>query len=443
MVSVKRFLFLGLLAGCGFFIDGCSDDEAPVFEAPSIAVTADNSQPYPGDVVNFTIAVTGPGGLNEVTLNGNAIKTYDLASAVTEDEFQFAYTVPPNAILGPLALEFGVSDRQAAAKTGEFTSDLTIQNPDFRGAPVVLFNFQTAIPNNQVSAITRDGGSQVWENAYELNLNATDPANAANKVLQADRKGAHEWRFQGGGAVQIEFANAISEDEIQKLVSGERVLQMNVYFKEVPKLVTAHRDPAAPDGPTKRSNLDVSWRLDSTARFRLPLTAATKKGWKHELGDSLVRAIPVTLEIGNKARWAWNGGDVTGKKFYLTGSITTANAWETVTFTRLTGTFTRDETQVGGRRWVRTNFRPAAKTSTAPAALQDPAVGLDQINYFAMIINNRITSYRNFGGWFEMPGDGNGWSASNAIGISDDHNTYLIDNIRTINAADFDKNPNN
>jgi hypothetical protein len=42
-----------------------------------------------------------------------------------------------------------------------------------------------------------------------------------------------------------------------------------------------------------------------------------------------------------------------------------------------------------------------------------------------------------------MPGDGNGWSASNAIGISDDHNTYLIDNIRTINAADFDKNPNN
>lgn len=442
MAYVKRVLFLGLVVGFGVFMNGCSEDEVPVFEAPTIAVTADNAQPYPGDVVNFTIAVTGPGGLAEVTLNGDAIKVYDPAVQTTEDEFEFEYTVPPNATLGPAELVFGVSDRQAVAKESEFSNTLTIQNPDFRGAPSVLFNFQTAIPNNQVKEVTRDSGPNSWENAYTLTFDVADPTNAANKVLQADRKGAHEWYFQGGGAIKLEFANPISEDDVQKLVSGERVLQMNLYFKETPKLITAHKDPANPDGPTKQSNVDMSWKLSSTSEFRPPLTAPNKKGWRFEQNDSLVNAIPILIEVGNKAAWAWNDGDVRGKKFYLVGSITAANTWQTVTFTRMIGTFSRNEAATGGAKWVRTNFVPATQSSTAPAALQDPGVGLDQINYFSIILNSRLTSFRNNQGWFEMPGDGNGWSSNVVVSISDDHNTYFIDNIRTINTVDFDKNPN-
>jgi hypothetical protein len=442
MVQLRKVLFLGLLPSFFVFLEACDDDEAQIFDAPSIAVTADNSQPYPGDVVNFTIAVGGLGGLKEVTLDGTAIKVYDPAMATTNDTFEFEYTVPATSSLGPDALVFAVTDLQSSSKSAEFSSTLTIQNPDFRGDPSVLFDFQSSVPNSKVKGIDRDSGPNSWENAYELFLDVADPTNAANKVLRADRKGAHEWYFQGGGAVKMEFTSFISEDDIQKIVSGERVLQMNMYFKEAPKLQTLHKDPANPDGPTKQNNVDLSWKLSSTSVFSPPATAANKKGWKFESNDSLVNAIPVLIEVGNKAAWAWNDGDVRGKKFYLAGSITQANGWQTVTFSRITGSFSRNEAASGGAKWVRTNFQPAVQSSTAPAALQDTGVGLDQINYFSIIINSRLTSFRNKDGWFEMPGEGNNWNSGVVASLSDDHNTYFIDNIRTINTVDFDKNPN-
>jgi hypothetical protein len=438
----RKALSLSLIMGFFVVFNACDEDEQ-VFDAPTIAVTVDNSQPYPGDEINVNISVSGSGGLKEISLNGTVIKSYTGTATVTNDAFDFAYEVPANSSLGPVALEFVVTDLQSSPKSGSFTSSLTIQNPDFRGEPSVLFDFQSAIPNNKVKEITRDSGPNSWENAYTLTFDVADPISPANKVLQADRKGAHEWYFQGGGAIKIEFANFISEDDIQKLVSGERVLQMNMYFKELPKLVTLHKDPTNPDGSTKQNNVDLSWKLSSTNEPLPPATLPNKKGWQFELNDSLVAAIPVLIELGNKAAWAWNDGDVRGKKFYLVGSITKANEWQTVTFTRLTGTFSRDETKTGSAKWVRTNIRPAVQTSTASAALQDAAVGLDQINYFSIIVNSRITSFKNKNGWYEMPGDGNGWNANVVASLSDDHNSYFIDNIRTIKAADFDKNPNN
>jgi hypothetical protein len=442
MVHLRKMLFLGIITSFLVVLEACKEDEPQIFDAPTIAVTADNSQPYPGDIVNFSIAVEGMGGLGEVMLDGTVIKSYTAATAVTNDVFEFEYTVPANATLGPDELAFTVTDKQGTPKMGNFASTLTIQNPDFRGEPLVLFDFQSSIPNSNVKEITRDSGPNSWENAYTLTFEVADPSNAANKVLQADRKGAHEWYFQGGGAIKVEYTNFLSEDDIQKLVTGERVLQMNMFFKEVPKLGTFHKNPNDVDG-TKQDNVDMSWKLSSTSEFRPPLTAPSKKGWKYESNDSLVNAIPVLIEVGNKAAWQWNDGDVRGKKFYLVGSITVANSWQTVTFTRMTGAFSRDETKTGGAKWVRTNFAPAIQTSTALAALQDAAVGLDQINYFSIIVNNRLTGFPNNQGWYDMPGDGNGWNASNVSGISDDHNTYLIDNIRTINADAFDKNPNN
>jgi|GEM_PF-3172776 hypothetical protein len=441
MNQFKRFLSLWLLATVAF-LGACKDDD-PVFEAPTIAVTVNNSQPFPGDVVKYTVAVSAAGGLNDVTLGGISIKAYGTTAPVNEDTFEYDYTVPANATLGPTSLIFEVTDKQPIPKKTEFSSELTVQNPDFRGNPIVLFNFQSAIPNNTVKSITRDSGPNSWENAYTLTFDVADPVagNTANKVLQADRKGAHEWFFQGGGAIQVEFNNSISEDDIQKVVSGERVLQMNMFFKEVPKLATLHKNPDNVDG-TKQENVDLSWKLTSTSIFAPPATAANKKGWKYESNDSIVNSIPITIEVGNRALWAWNNGDVRGKKFYLAGSIAQAGGWQTVTFSRVAGSFTRDETKTGGAKWIRNNFAPAIQTSTSPAALQDQAVGLDQINYFSIIINNRLTSFKNKDGWFDMPGEGNGWNAGVVASISDDHNSYFIDNIRTIDAKDFDKNPN-
>jgi hypothetical protein len=420
MIQLRKMLLLGIFASFLLVLEACKEDEAQVFDAPTIAVTADNSQPYPGDVVNFSIAVEGLGGLNEVMLDGTVIKSYTAATAVTTDAFEFEYTVPANSTLGPDDLSFTVTDKQPTPKMGDFSSTITIQNPDFRGNPSVLFDFQSTIPNATIKTITRDVGNNPWENAYDLFFDVNDPSNAANKVLQADRKGAHEWYFQGGGAVFVEFTNFISEDDIQKVVSGERVLQMNLLFKENANMVEVSQTPNTAVGSgTMR---DMGWKLNDAL-----------DAWDYDLQDS-VKGIPVILEIGNKAAWAWNDGNPLGKKFFLMGSITSANEWQTVTFSRR-------KVRIITANGVETDRTPGdpilTSDTTTPAYLDDPAVGLDQINYFAIIINSRKTEFTNTGGFYKV-------GENNLFKIADtEKNSYFIDNIRTINAIDFDKNPNN
>ena len=60
----------------------------------------------------------------------------------------------------------------------------------------------------------------------------------------------------------------------------------------------------------------------------------------------------------------------------------------------------------------------------------------------ALIVNAGFSAGIPIDGVFEIPGDGNGWRADVTVRIRDDHNSYLIDNIRVIDAADYDKNPN-
>lgn len=414
------------------------DDEEQIFDAPTIAVVSDVAEPYPGDKVKFTITVAAPGGLASVKLNGNVIKTY--TAAEVQDNFEHEYTVPANATLGPMMVQFEVTDTQSTPKSTPFSSSLTILNPDFRGNPVVLYDFQGTLPNAKVKAITHDQGANSWENAYSLVFDVADPANATNKVLQVERKGAHEWYFQGGGAVFVELTNPMTEDDAEKLVSGERVLQLNMYFKEVPKLMDAHKDPTsdATVAATRQANVNFSWLYSYTND---PKVTGVPKVWDFNRQDSVQGGIPVIIEVGNKAQWDWNNGFVQGKKFFLAGSIQQKNGWQTVTFSRRSGTIAAQNNQ-----WVFTNFRVATQQSTAPAALQDPDVGLDQINYMAIIINSRLTGFSNgllnTEPWYEIPGDGNGWRRNQIVNISDDHNIYYLDNLRVIDAVDYDKNPN-
>jgi hypothetical protein len=401
-----------LLLGISFV--SCNRDEVETFDAPTIAVTSNNSSPFPGDEITFNVTANAKGGLKSVSLNGNVIKTY--SNKEVTDQFEYKFTVPANATLGATNYEFRVDDAQETSLNGKFTVTATVQNPDFRGNPIVLFNFNSTIPNAQIAALTFDSGPNSWEAAYALTTEVADPANGANKVLQANRLGAHEWYFQGGGALFMKLANTLNEDQVNGLISGDRVLQMNMYFKEVPKIVVAHKSPADP--ASTQAQFDASWRFDRTTR-----------AWNFNSQDTTQKAISVALEIGNAEAWAWNNGSPLGKKFFLVGSITKANEWQTVTFSR------REKDANG-------NFNPLPQSSTAPAYLDDPAVTLDRINYIAIILNNRKTGTPNTDGWFEMPGDGNGWAPDRPVGISDDHNEYLIDNIRIIDADEYDKNPN-
>jgi hypothetical protein len=407
-------LLTGILV---FVLDGCKKDEVPIFDTPTIAVVSDNSSPFPGDKVVFTINVAAKGKLKDVSVNGAVVKSY--TANELEDSFTYEYTVPANATLGPNAIAFSVTDKQAAPKMAESPSTLTVQNPDFRGNPRVLFNFQSAAPNATIKAITRDIGGNPWENAYDIFQEVADPANASNKVLQADRKGAHEWYFQGGGAVAAEFVSKLSETEMQGLVAGTRVLQMNLYFKEVKKTATVRATAGGADIP----NVDLSWKFTDA-----------KRAWNFDLQDS-TKAIPIAIEVGNKAKWDFNGGNPLGKKFYLVGSLSAANQWQTVTFSRR-GSRT-DATS--GKKFA---DKPLLQSSTALAYTDDATVGLDQIDYFSIIVNNRVTSFKNPTGYLELPGDGNGWSDNVVASIADEHNTYYIDNIRIIDAKDYNKNPN-
>jgi hypothetical protein len=414
------YILSGLLL-LGISFAACDkDDEVVPFDAPTVAVTVDNSTPFPKDEIKFNVTANAKGGLKSISLNGNVIKTY--SNKETSDQFEYKFLVPENATLGATNYEFRVEDVQSPSLSGKFTVTATVQNPDFRGNPVVLFNFNSTIPNTQVASLTFDSGPNSWEAAYALTTEVADPANGANKVLQANRLGAHEWYFQGGGALFVKFANSLNEDQVNGLVSGDRVLQMNMYFKEVPKIITAHKSPADP--ASTQAQFDASWRFDRTTR-----------AWNFNSQDTLQKGISVAIEVGNAEAWAWNNGNPLGKKFFLVGSITEANKWQTVTFSRR-------EKVVTGTGQFDFILNPLAQSSTAPAYLDDAAVTLDKINYLAVILNNRKTSQPNTDGWFEMPGDGNGNAPDRPVGISDDHNQYLIDNIRIIDADEYDKNPN-
>lgn len=431
-----KYRILALLA-LAIIAVSCAEDEPKIFDQPTISVVADNNTPFADEEIVFTVAVAAPGGLKEIKLDGQVIKTY--TGGEKSDEFEHTYDLPTGTSLGNKSFSFTVADDQKKVKENMTTYSVTVQDPEARGNPLMWYDFNGILPNGTVKAITRDIGGNPWENAYDLTVSSTDPTNAANKVLQADRKGAHEWYYQGGGSVFIEFTNSISEDDIDALVSGERVLQMNIYFKEVPKLITAHKDPANPDGPTKQTNVNMSWMFNYTNDAAV---TGVPEVWDFEQQDSLKGAIPIAIQLGNKGQWDWNGGYVQGKKFYLVGSLKEKNGWQTVTFSRMVGTITDT-----GSGWTYNNYKVGPQSSTASAALHDPTVGLDQINYVSIILNNRKTgfpnTYLNPGSpWYEMPGDGNGWNSGNIVGISDDHNSYYIDNLRTIDAADYDKNPN-
>lgn len=412
------------------FLAACNNDDADdpiVFDAPTLAVVVDNNQPFQGDVITFNITASADAGLSSVTLNGEVIKEY--SDEATTDEFTHEVTIAEDAAVGPVAFDFVVTDAQVEAESDDFSVSVTIQNADLRGAPFVLTDFQSGVPNASVEAVTFDSGPNSWEAAYSIDPQAEDPMNPANIVLQANRLGATEWYFQGGGAVFIQTASFLNEEDIQAIIDGERVLQMNMMFEETERLVTVHNNP---DDPANNSlEADLSYKFDALNADNYE-DRAKYNSWNFEEQDS-VPGISVRIEVGNQAAWDWNNGDPLGKKFYLAGSITTANEWQTVTFSPMYNDGTEEEPLL----------KPRTLNDENATYIDDTAIGNDQVNYMGISLNNRTTSYPNPDGYFEMPGNGNGWTRDRVANIQDNHNRYYMDNIRIIDADAYDQNPNN
>ncbi len=176
---------------------GCSDDdEVVIFDAPAIAVVADNTSPFQGDIVTFTITVSSEAGLQSVSLNGTEIKTY--SSATLEDEFTHEVTIEDDATTGPTSFSFSVTDTQVEVLGDNFDVSITIQNGDLRGTPLLISNLQDDIPNSSIEFIEWSSFTDQWggiQNSVVMEHPIDDPTNSANKVVRVLRNSVNEWGF--------------------------------------------------------------------------------------------------------------------------------------------------------------------------------------------------------------------------------------------------------
>ncbi|MCG8390220.1 MAG: hypothetical protein MJA30_32010 [Cytophagales bacterium] len=390
---------------------GCSEDDGTVTraETPSIAVLSNNSAPFQGDVVTFTIVVSSPTGLQSVSLNDEEIKSYP--EPTLEDQFIHEVTIPADANTGPTAFLFSVSDRQTEVVNNEFQIAVTIQNSDVTGNPNLLTDFQTT-PDVFVEAFSSvNAGSQAWQQAWTFETAAADPSNSANLVVKANRQGANEWGFQGFGALTFDLFEDIPEDEMIALQSGGRVLQVDLYFQEIDRSdLLVSNDPADFRNPDTQQLVDFSFTLEGTGR----------PGWDFAKQDTTELTIPVQIDVGNQELWGIGNDFTDGRGLSLYGSITEANTWQTVTFS------------VG----YNTSGDPANRTSRGPKRIgdgnigdfRDPRVNVGNVNRMAFFINAGFRGKTNDDGWYKTSGN----DAGKLETFNDTHNTYYIDNIRII-----------
>jgi hypothetical protein len=335
----------------------CDDDEATIFDAPTISVVANNTTPFADDEITFTISAKAGGGLKQITLDGVSIKSY--TGGETEDEFTHTVTLPSGTAFGSKAFTFMVTDNQATAKTASSPISVTVKNPEERGNPVLLDNMDASYPTSFVKDYFSEGpvgascgGGCTWD-AYSgtIEKNSDDPTNPNNKVIKWT-KNAFNWIWNGNDFFNGELSKTLTEDDMQAVFDGERVIQVNIYFEFVPNA--------------------------TEARFDWPSNGS----------------VAINMQLGKKSLWGWNNGDL-GRKMYLTATATDAkNKWQTITFS------------------VDEDFDNPGTPYDA-----NPSIGLDEIDRFIILPN---PSQQN-------PADQNIWR---------------FDNLRIIDTAEKDNNPN-
>ncbi len=423
-----RFLFFGILLCLQTILGSCTlsdEEEGPELAAPRITVTPSDPNPFPGDTVVFTIEVKAEAGLALVGFESITLKQY--TNEVTEDVLSHTIVIPEGAGVGIRSYNFVVIDLQSRQKRGATNVILDIQNPDFRGNPITLSNFNNRFPDPFVTRLFTDTAGVSNEPTYMVTERVPDPENDNNVSLSVLRTNANETAFNGHGAIQVILVNPIAPEDVQGLINGDRVLQMNVLLQEKPRLVAAHKSPADPES-TRMEDVDLSWRFDDHAG----------ENWNFDQQQN-VKSIPILIELGNNTLWNHNGtGNNSGRYFYVQGSLTVTNEWQTVTFSRMTGMV---ELNADNTRNY-DNLTPLANISTQTASLEDSRISDQEIDRLAIQINPVITAFINPDGWLQFPDEANGFATDQPFQVIDNHNDYYLDNIRIIDVDDYDKNPN-
>ncbi len=360
------------------FLSGCGDDEPQVFDAPTLAVVANNTTPFADESVVFTIQANAPGGLNEITLDGQVIKTY--SSPTTTDEFQHTVTLPAGTAFGTRQFNFQVNDNQPTPKTAIAALNIDVRDPLARGNPFIISRLDAEVlPAGRISSVTTAIQNQGWGDfaAGEFFFGVDNPqAGNVNKALRY--KKANTWGWEQYVSADVDFINAsqVSEDEWEAVAAGERVLQVNVYFEHVPQL-------------NSETGVNESQVFPPDGGY-----------------------IPVEVYIGDRAKWGFVEGFNLGRRIWLRGKITSNATWQTITFEA---------------------YDPDEDLELEPGQSNvDLTVGLNQIN--------RISISTNPGG-FQRTADGEPL-LNGGFTAPFDHNNYFFYNLRLIDAEEKDNNPN-
>lgn len=401
-----------------------NEETGPELGPPIIQVTASNPTPFPGDTILFTIEVNAAGELATVAFEEMILKNYPAGQMM--DVLTHQIVIPEGLSFGPQDYDFVVIDRQIQEKRAAETIALDIQNPTFRGNPKLVANFNSIPPDPFILQVFADS-TALNEAAYQIKSNVIDPKNDNNRVISVIRNSVLESAFNGHGGIQVPLVNNLEESDVQGLINGTRVLQMNVFLDQQPKLASAHMSPEDPVISTA-DNIDFSWTFENDVE-------AT---WNFNLQKE-TDGIPILIELGNDALWNKSPTNpMSGRSIYLIGSLSKVNEWETVTFSVLQGNvgYSPD-----GKRSFEA-LQPIGLNSGVMAIPEDNRVSNNSINRLAIQPNSRVTEKPNTEGWFQLPDTQNNFTSDIPVPIIDNHNSYLIDNLRIIDTDQYDKNPN-
>ena len=408
----KHFMLFVIL----FVFFACSQDDEmaePELSAPSIEVIPNDNDPYPGDTVTCNIRVKAVAGIRLIAVDEKILAQFG-AGERDEADLSYQIIIPEGASFGNQTFDFIVIDFQAEEKRGAQTLVLDVQNPALRGNPSLVANFNAIPPDPFILSVASELAIANGQAAYQVRPNIVDPKNRNNRVVSILRNPALELDFRGFGTVQVELLDTMSRNEVDALLNGDRVLQMNILRQETSQLVMAHQSPGNP-GSTQVDSLDASWTFKDHAN----------QVWNFDR-QNLAKGIPILIELGNDS--LWQSGE---RAFFLIGSLTESGNWQTVTFSRAEGSVFEE---AGIRRYDNLNALPQSSGNQASVENQS-IINANQINQIGIQINNIVTAFNHPDGWLDI-------SSNQPIQIRDDHNTYFIDNIRTIDAEEFDKNPN-
>jgi hypothetical protein len=348
--ALPLIILLGFAVSC--------DEEDEIFEAPTISVVADNTTPFADEDIIFTVQVIAPGGLKQVTLDGQVIKSY--SSGEKEDQFQHVVTLPSNVTFGNRSFEFEVTDNQGSPRSESNSVSVEVKNPAERGNPLMIAKFDVSVyPSGKVSSVSTAMQNQGWGDFFagEFAFGTDNVITTnTNKVLKYKKTNTWGWEQYVGFDIDLINAAQISEDEWEALAAGERVLQVNVYFQHVPQI----NDQGGNDSQIFPAN----------------------GGY-----------IPIEGYIGDKEKWGFVNGVNVGRRIWLKGKLTANETWQTVTLTA----FNPDENDLPGD----------------PKDI-DATVGFDQIDRVSISCNpggfqRKADDTKVYNGGFSPPFDHNNY----------------------------------